>query len=173
MDINAWFLNSPKFRTMYTDYCHKCSNLVHVTFTLNPILNKADILTQYRSAILEFKNCNIFYYKTHAQDKGFTVHPGFKRLLLVPELTKTMNIHFHGILHIDKEYNGHFLNELKRLTWDNKTLGRQMFYNPVSDTFKDRATVAKYAFKDIEELKKFPDWTKINNYKFERNNIDF
>lgn len=168
MDINAWFIHSPKFRTMYTEHCHKDHNLIHVTFTLNPIMNNADILTQFRAMIKEIKGSSLFYYKTHAGDKQFTIHPGFIRLLLVPELTTRCNIHLHGILSIDKAYNEYFRNELRRFTWNNPVMGRQMYYNPVTDTFKDRSAIAKYAFKDIAEIQKFPDAYKINNYKFEK-----
>jgi len=130
-------------------------------------MNKADILTQYRSIIKEIKGSNLFYYKTHHKDINFTIHPGFAQLMLAPELTKTVNIHLHGILVIDPTYNEYFRNELRRFCWNNKVIGRQFSFNIVNDTLKDRTDVAKYPFKDTDQLLKFPDSNKIYYYNFQ------
>lgn len=161
-------LTNLEFITDYTNQCMKEETILHLTFTLNPSMNRADILTQYRQMIHEIKNCRIFYYKTKHE---FQMHPGFHKLMLIPELTKTINIHLHGILIIDKPYISYFINELKRLCYNNKILGRQMSANLVNDTVKDRQTVAAYAFKDIKELMKFPDSKKMGFHRFSRKNI--
>lgn len=151
-------LSSTKFIQQYKELVHKEETILHLTFTLNPKMNNADMLTQFRQMIKEIKASRIFYYKTKHE---FQMHPGFHRLMLVPELTKTVNIHLHGILIIDKPYISYFINELKRLCWNNEILGRQMFANIMSDTFKDRSRVADYAFKDLSEIQKFPDSKKM------------
>lgn len=166
MNIEAFHLNNTKFIRLYTQQCTSAKHLISITFTLNPRLNNADILTQYRSMIIEIKGSNLFYYKTHHKDTAFTIHPGFVSLMLAPELTKTINIHLHGILVIDPAYNEYFRNELRRFCWNNPTIGRQFSFNPVNDTLKDRTSVAKYPFKDTNELLKFPDSSKIYYYNF-------
>jgi len=158
-------LSDLEFITDYTNQCMNEETILHLTFTLNPLMNKADMLTQYRSMIREIKNSRVFYYKSKHE---FQIHPGFRKLMLIPELTKTVNIHLHGILIIDKPYISYFINELKRLCWNNTILGRQMSANLVNDTYKDRTTVAAYAFKDIEQLMKFPDSKKMGFRRFTR-----
>jgi hypothetical protein len=123
------------------------------------------MLTQFRAMIHEIKSSRIFYYKTKHE---FQMHPGFHKLMLIPELTKTINIHLHGILVIDKPYISYFINELKRLCWNNPVLGRQMSANLVNDTTKDRQNVAVYAFKDLKELMKFPDSKKMGFHRYSR-----
>jgi len=166
MNIEAFHLNNTKFIQLYTQQCTSAKNLISVTFTLNPRLNNADILTQYRSIIKEIKGSNLFYYKTNHKDTAFTIHPGFVSLMLAPELTKTINIHLHGILIIDPVYTEYFRNEIRRFCWNNPVIGRQFAFNPVNDTLKDRTNVAKYPFKDTNELLKFPDCSKIYYYNF-------
>lgn len=158
-------LNNQPFMDKYKEICYNEETILHLTFTLNPKMNRADMLTQYRSMIKEIKGSRIFYYKTK---NDFQMHPGFHRLMLIPELTKTINIHLHGILVIDKPYISYFINELKRLCWNNEVLGRQASFNLVNDTLKDRTNVANYAFKDIQELMKFPDSKKMGFHSFSR-----
>jgi len=169
MNIEAFHLNSKKFVEQYTQQCHtaKDKTLISITFTLNPRMNNADILTQYRSLIKEIKSSNLFYYKTHHKDVGFTIHPGFIRLMLAPELTKTINVHLHGILVVAPEWVQYFKNEVRRICWDNPILGRQHAFHVVSHTLKDRTAVAKYPFKDTDQLLKFPDSAKIYYYNFQ------
>ncbi len=166
LEIEAFRLKDTKFITLYRQECHSAKQVISITFTLNPSMNNADILTQYRAVIKEIKGSNLFYYKTHHRDSGFTIHPGFSTLLIAPELTKTINIHFHGILIIDPKDNEYFRNEIRRFCWNSKILGRQYAFNVVNDTFKDRSHVSDYPFKDTEELLKFPDSNKIYYYKF-------
>lgn len=158
LDENLHSLTSDKAKEMYQSLVHKEETVIHCTFTCNPMLNRADILSQYRGLIREIKSSKIFYYKTRHE---FQIHPGFRHLMLVPELTKTINTHLHGILVIDKPYIDYFINELRRLCWNNEFLGRQATFNLMSDTLKDRTKVAEYAFKDIEQLLKFPDSKKM------------
>jgi hypothetical protein len=167
LSIEAYHLNATKFITLYSQICHAAKQLISITFTLNPRLNNADILTQYRSIIKEIKGSNLFYYKAHNKDTAFSIHPGFSQMMLAPELTKTINIHLHGILIIDPQYNEYFRNELRRFCWNNQVLGRQFAFNVVNDTLKDRTSVAKYPFKDTDQLLKFPDSAKIYYYNIQ------
>lgn len=169
LEIEAFHLKNTKFKESYMKECHDGHEIYHLTFTLNPALNNADILTQYRLAIKEIKSSNIFYYKNNKKDTyKFTIHPGFYRLMLVPELTKTINIHFHGILKIAGCEYKELIQNIKSLCWHSKILGRQFTINRVNDTFKDRSNVAEYAFKDIEQLSKFPMSDKMYLYDFQK-----
>ena len=119
MESTTYHLTNTDFRCKYVKECNKTNQcLIHLTFTLHPSYNNADILTQYRAMINEIKNSNIFYYKK----PYFTLHPGFYNLMLVPELTKTINIHFHGILTCDPKDAEYFRNSLRKLCWNNKEL---------------------------------------------------
>lgn len=171
IDINCYTRKDGRFIQDYKSICKDTDltnlTLVHLTFTLNPLMNKADILTQYKSMIHEIKTSNIFFYKINRKT-SWTVHPGFHRLMLVAELTKTINIHLHGILLIDKKFTSYFFDEVRRMCWNSPILGRQHSFNPVNDDPKDRGRVADYAFKDLEVLNKFPVSEKIYNYKIEK-----
>lgn len=158
LEIEAFTLKNTRFKETYIRMCHEHKTIVHLTFTLNPALNNADFLTQYRSMIKEIKSSNLFYYKTQNR---FTIHPGFIRLMLVPELTSTINTHLHGILIVDPQYATELIQRLKKLCWNNPVLGRQNSFKIVNDTFKDRAQVSEYAFKDIEQLSKFEQSNKM------------
>lgn len=163
-------LSNKDIKTQYQSNCMNEETVLSLTFTLNPRMNNADILTQYRGLMREIKSSRIFYYKTKSD---FQIHPGFIRLFLVPELTKTINIHLHGILVIDPKYTEYFRNELRRLCWNNEVLGRQATFHVVNDTFKDRTRVSEYAFKDITEIQKFPDSKKMGIFSLSRkNNLD-
>lgn len=163
LEIEAFHLSHTKFKENYIKQCHVNTCIIHLTFTLNPALNNADILTQYRSMIHEIKSSNIFYYK---QNNKFTIHPGFIRLMLIPELTTTINTHLHGILICDPTYANDLIQRLRKLCWNNPVLGRQNSFKIVNDTLKDRAQVSEYAFKDIEQLRKFEQSNKMYYYDF-------
>lgn len=167
LEIDAYHINNTKFIKSYNKTCHESEQIISITFTLNPKMNNADILTQYRSMIKEIKGSNLFYYKTHHKDTAFSIHPGFIKLMICPELTRTLNSHIHGILIIDPKYNDYFKNEIRRLCWNNEVLGRQFAFNVVNDLLKDREAVAKYPFKDTNELLKFTDSGKMYYYSFE------
>lgn len=163
-------LNNETLKKQYQLACMNEETVLSLTFTLNPKMNNADILSQYRALMREIKSSKIFYYKSKHE---FQIHPGFIRIFLVPELTKTINIHLHGILVIDKNYTQYFINELRRLCWNNESLGRMATFHLVNDTFKDRTRVSEYAFKDITEIQKFPDSKKMGLFSLSRkNNLD-
>lgn len=129
-----------------------------ITFSLNPSIYSADILSQFRLAISEFKTSNVFYVK----DKlGTHFHPAFYELRLTPELTSKINIHFHGFLKCDPAYFAYFQNQIRKLTWKSKVLGRQHTCK-VIDKMTD--TLKEYPFKDTETLKKFPDSKKMFSF---------
>jgi hypothetical protein len=158
LEIVAYKLSDPMAKEYYvnniTQDCHS------VTLTLNPVMYKADILSQYRAAIDELKKSKIFYYK----EKGVvTVHPDFEEFVIIPELTKELNIHFHGYFKCNPEKSQYFYNEFRKFCWKNSVFGRQMTFKQIDD-FNE--TIKGYPFKDIKELCKFPDSKKINIYKF-------
>lgn len=152
-----------RYNELITTSSFQDSHIIHLTLTLNPLLNKADILTQWRQMIHAIKTSGIFAYKINKK-ATWTVHPSFEKLYLIPELTKTINIHLHGILICHKSAVPYFQNEFRRMCWNSPILGRQHSFNVVNDSFKDRTRVAEYAFKDIDELKKFPVSEKIYYY---------
>jgi len=165
MDTKVYKLDDKTIREHYTKTINQGDTLVF-TFTLNPksehYLYQADILTQYRKAVWEFKTSKLFMFK---QGKQLVVHPAFTEMILVPELTAEMNIHFHGYFRCDPQYNKYFQNEVKKLTYNNKVLGRQHSFKLI-DSLTD--TLKGYPFKDIKELLKFPDSSKIYIYQFTR-----
>lgn len=158
IDEDLRTLNNEAVFKDYKKCCMEEETIIHLTLTLNPKYNRADILTQFRALIREIKHSHLFYWKSKFE---FQIHPGFRKLILVPELTKTINIHLHGILIIDKPYINYFVNQMRKLCWNNEVLGRQATFNLVNDSIKDRTRVSEYAWKDLEELKKFPDSKKM------------
>lgn len=167
LETSVYKLHDKTYQNRYKELILTSSfeevNIIHLTLTLNPLLNKADILSQYRQMIHAIKTSGIFAYKINRKET-WTVHPCFDKLYLIPELTSTINIHLHGILICHKSAVAHFQNEFRRMCWNSPILGRQHSFNVVNDTVKDRARVAEYAFKDIDELSKFPDSNKIYYY---------
>lgn len=141
------------------------TNCRSVTFTLNPKLYSADILTQYRTAIKDILTSNIFVSKI---GKHKNIHPDFEELILVPELTNTINIHFHGYFKCNPEKITYFYNEFKKYTYNNPVMGRQMMFKEI-DSLTD--TLKSYPFKDIKELLKFPDSKKIYIIRITKKNI--
>lgn len=167
MNVNVYKITDDKFDNDYKstviDWDTENTSLLSLTFTLNPILNNADILTQYRMMHKEIKNSKIFYYKDKV---GYThIHPSFIKMYLVPELTKTLNIHMHGILLCTKGSESYFINEMRRLCWKNSTLGRQHACKVVDNNIESKNAIACYALKDLKEMNKVIDKDKI--YKIE------
>lgn len=164
LETLVYKLKDPTYENRYKELVTTSSfeemSIIHLTLTLNPLLNKADILTQWRQMIHAIKTSGIWAYKINNK-ASWTVHPSFDKIYLVPELTSQVNIHLHGLLICHKSSVAYFQNEFRRMCWNNPILGRQHSFNVVNDTFKDRARVAEYAFKDVEELLKFPDSKKI------------
>lgn len=164
LEIKVYDINDQIIREYYEAHIDQ-NNCHSITLTLNPILYNADILTQYRAAIQELKKCKIFYYK----HKGIvSVHPDFEEFILVPELTETINIHFHGYFKCNPEKAQYFYNEFRKFTYKNEVFGRQMRFKQIDDL---NEVIKQYPFKDIAELSKFPDSKKIYIYKFSKNNL--
>lgn len=168
MEIEVFSLNDSNIKDYYiatlnADDCYS------ITFTLHPSLNNADILTQYRKAIQEIKDSKLFYYRDK-RNKLFEVHPDFEEMIIVPELTTRLNIHFHGYFKCNSAKAELFQNEFKRLCFNSTVLGRQHTFKSI-DFMTDE--LRQYPFKDIDQIMKFPDWKKIMIYKFSKNNIDF
>lgn len=159
MSVNVYRLQDPNVKDYYMQSIDM-NNCLSVTLTLNPIMYSADILSQYREAIAELKQSKIFYYKTKNEYK---IHPDFEEFIIVPELTKEMNIHFHGYFKCNPEKNAYFQNEFKKFTYKNKVFGRQHTFKLI-DNLTD--TLKEYPFKDISEMLKFPDSSKIYIIKF-------
>lgn len=133
-----------------------------LTFSLNPLVYGADILTQFRMAVMEFKSSNIFYVK----DKlGLHFHPALYEVALTPELTSKINIHFHGYIKCDPAYFDYFRNQLRKLTWSSKVLGRQHTCK-VIDQMTD--ALKEYPFKDTQTLLKFPDAKKMYSFRIKK-----
>lgn len=165
MDINCYSLDDNNIKDYYIANLNN-ADCYSITFTLHPSLNNADILTQYRKAIQEIKSSKIFYRKNK---KLFDVHPDFEEMIIVPELTQKLNIHFHGYFKCNPASAGLFQNEFKKLCFHSQILGRQHTFKNI-DKMTDE--LRNYPFKEIEQLKKFPDWKKIYIYKFNKNIID-
>lgn len=167
MEIQVYSLNDNNLKDYYiatlnNDDCYS------ITLTINPLLNNADILTQYRKAIMEIKSSKIFYRK---DKKLFDVHPDFEEMILVPELTpKNLNIHFHGYFKCNPEKAQYFQNEFRKMCYHSQVLGRQHMFKNI-DNMTDE--LRNYPFKDLDQLMKFPDSKKIYIYKFSKNNLDF
>lgn len=159
--MSVYDLNDPMIKEYYqahidSDSCRS------ITLTLNPVMYNADILTQYRTAIQELKKSKIFFFKQKGQ---ITVHPDFEEMIVIPELTDTLNIHFHGYFKCNPEKAQYFYNEFRKFTYKNEVFGRQMMFKNIdkmTDELKD------YPFKDINELLKFPDAKRIYIYKFSK-----
>lgn len=167
MELNLYLYNLEN-KNIHDYYVSNIDNesCRSITFTLNPKMYSADILTQYRSAISELKKSKIFFFK----EKGQTIiHPDFEELIIVPELTNTLNIHFHGYFKCNPEKAQYFYNEFRKFTYYNEVFGRQMMFKNI-DQMSD--TLKEYPFKDIKELIKFPDSKKIYIIKFSKNNLD-
>lgn len=160
MNIQVFKLDDENIQKLYKDsITADCRSL---TFTLNPVMYKADILTQYREAIKEIKGSKLFYYKQKGQ---ITVHPDFEEMIIVPELTDQLNIHFHGYVKCNPEKYDYFYNEFKKFTYNNKVMGRQMMFKNIDNLTE---ALKGYPFKDIKEIQKFPDSKKIYIYRFSK-----
>lgn len=164
--ISIYSLGDSEIKEYYKETINQ-DDCRSITFTLNPILYSADILTQFRTAIQEIKKSKIFYEKVGGKT---LVHPDFYEMIIVPELTNTINIHFHGYFRCNPEKAQYFYNEFRKFVYNNSVFGRQMMFKQIDD-LNDR--VKEYPFKDIEVLKKFPDSKKIYIYKITKNNLDF
>lgn len=167
MEIQIFTLNDNNIKDYYVSTLNN-DDCYSITLTLNPSLNNADILTQYRQMIKEIKESKLFYYRDK-KHKLFEVHPDFEEMIIVPELTNKLNIHFHGYFKCNPKMAPIFQNEFKKLCYNSKVLGRQHMFKNI-DQMTDELRF--YPFKDISQLMKFPDWKKIYIYKFSKNNID-
>lgn len=163
INIEVFKLDDEKLKSYYKSNINSDSR--SITFTLNPKMYNADILSQYRAAIHEIKASKLFYYKQKGQ---ITVHPDFEEMILVPELTETLNIHFHGYFKCNPEKAQYFYNEFRKFTYKNEVIGRQMMFKNIDNLTE---ALKDYPFKDISELLKFPDSKKIYIIKFSKNNI--
>lgn len=164
MDITVYKLDDEVIRNYYVNSID--SDCRSLTFTLNPKMYQADILTQYRKAIHEIKMSKIFYYKQKGVEM---IHPDFEEMILIPELTPSgLNIHYHGYIRCNPEKYDYFYNEFKKLTYNNEVLGRQMMFKNIDNLTE---ALKGYPFKDIKELMKFPDSKRIYIYKFTKKNI--
>jgi len=175
LETDAYHLNDSKFKELYTKELTEPrfpASLVQIsiTFTLHPIMNKADILTQYRAMIKEIRSSNIFFYKAHRKAPTFTIHPGFDSIYLCPELTSSINTHIHGILIIKRDSIDYFNNEIRKLLWNSKVLGRQFSYTHIDDK-SYREAMCKYPFKDTDQLLKFPCSDKMYYFRIQDKNI--
>lgn len=168
MEIQVFKLDDNNVKDYYVATINN-EDCYSITFTLHPSLNNADILTQYRKAIKEIKDSKIFYYKDK-KTKLFEIHPEFEEMIIVPELTKQLNIHFHGYFKCNPKFAQYFQNEFRKLCFHSTVLGRQHTFKNI-DNMTDELRF--YPFKEISQLTKFPDWSKIYIYKFNKNNIDF
>jgi len=174
MDIIAYKLNHQPFIDDYKTLCHAPFGdflLISITFTLNPINNKLDILSQYRLMIQEIKYSSMFNHRYNNKKETWTINYGFETILMCPELTSNLNMHLHAVMKIHKSQVDIIYNEFKRVCHNSKVLGRQFTFKPVNDTQKDRSRVADYPFKDTDNLLRFPDSKKIYYYKLSRKNI--
>jgi len=57
-------LNNETLKKQYQLLVMNEETVISLTFTLNPRMNNADILSQYRALIKEIKASHIFYYKS-------------------------------------------------------------------------------------------------------------
>lgn len=170
MNVTAHKLMDQQFDANYKqsvlDWDTENTSLLSLTFTLNPINNKADILSQYRMLMREIKSSKLFYYK----DKlGINIHPDFVKMYIVPELTQQLVVHLHGIMIVIKGSENYFINEVRRLCWKNPILGRQHACKVVDNDIKSKDAIACYALKDLKEMNKVIDKDKIYKYSFESN----
>jgi hypothetical protein len=159
MNIQVYKLDDQNIKNYYQQNVNM-QDCYSLTLTLNPIMYSADILTQYRAALAELKTAGIFFWK---HNRITDVHPDFIEMIIVPELTKEMNIHFHGYFKCDPDKAKLFQNEFKKFTYSSKVFGRQHTFKQIDDM---NDNFLNYPFKDIKELKKFPDSKKIYIIKF-------
>lgn len=163
MDITVYKLDDEIIKKYYMDSINSDSR--SLTFILNPKMYNADILTQYRKAIQEIKSSKIFYYKQKGVE---TIHPDFEEMIIVPELTDRLNIHFHGYIKCNPDKYQYFYNEFRKFTYNNEIIGRQMMFKNIDNLIE---ALKGYPFKDINQLIKFPDARKIYIYKFAKKNL--
>lgn len=159
--VKVYKLNDPYIRNYYeenidNDHCRS------ITFTLRPDMYKADILTQYRAAIGSIKKSKIFFEKI---GKKYNIHPDFEEMIIIPELTKELNVHFHGYFKCNPEKAQYFYNEFRKFCYNDEVIGRQMSFKNIDDL---NDTIKTYPFKDIKELLKFPDGQKMYILHFGR-----
>lgn len=170
MNVEPFKLNDQQFDADYKNavrtWTGEETTLLSLTFTLNPRLNSADILSQYRAILKELRHSNIFYYRDKIKKGEFVVHKDFIKMFIVPELTKTLNIHLHGIFICVKGSENYFINEFRRLCWKNEVLGRQHTVKVVDNNIQSKDAIECYALKDLSEMNKVIDRDKIYKYKF-------
>lgn len=170
MNVSAHKLMDQQFDTNYKqsvlNWDTENTSILSLTFTLNPVNNNADILSQYRMLIRELKMSKLFYYKDKS---GINIHPDFVKMYIVPELTSRLIVHLHGILIVTKGTENYWINEVRRLTWKNPILGRQHACHVVDNNPKSKDAIACYALKDLKEMNKVIDKDKIYKYSFESN----
>jgi hypothetical protein len=140
-----------------------------ITFTLYK--NNDDILTQFRKASAEISDALFFWSERYAKKKVLwearnEVSPYFEELIIIPELTKEFNIHFHGFIKIDNHLNFPlFHNEVKKFCTYSKYIGSQFklkHYDDLQQVLNYGGTCQGYPFKDLKEvLFKFPDSHKM------------
>lgn len=165
-----------------------------VTFTMNPQMLSADIVTQYRKALHEITSSHIFMTRNH-REKIWIPDPDFDFMYIVPELTADFNIHFHGYFRCNPESGHIFVDRFKKLCYNNPVLGRQMKVSYIDELEKVithqiplprkpltqddleayiwRGTISEYALKEIRQrTSKCNGSNKLYITKF-KNNIDF
>jgi len=163
-----------------------------LTFTLNPKMYSADIVTQYRKGLNEFIKSKVLFEKRRGKKKieidAYTVHPDFEEMWLVPELTADYNIHFHGYFRCNPEMAHYFKDSFKSLCYNNDVLGRQWEFHEITTLDKELThylpgikdpvdsivycTIKDYAFKEIDKrTKKCRGSEKLYISYFGKNNL--
>ena len=125
-----------------------------ITFTLYK--NNDDILTQFRKATLEIEDACFFWAEKYAKKKELwgtrnEVSPYFEELIIIPELTETFNIHFHGFIKLNNYLDfPYFHNEVKKFCTHSKYIGSQFKLKQYDDLIKELpygGTCQGYPFK--------------------------
>jgi len=164
-----------------------------VTFTLNPQMYSADIVTQYRKALHELTSSRVFMTK-NPREKTWVPDPDFEFMYIVPELTSDFNIHFHGYFRCNPEKGHIFVDRFKTLCYNNQILGRQckisyideldkiikhgiplprtVITQDMLEAYNWTGTIREYALKEIDRrTSKCNGSNKLYITKF-KNNLD-
>lgn len=161
MNATAYRLGDARYIEQYREEFTGDQNCIYsLTITLNPRLYNADILTQYREAVREIKK--LFYYR-QGKSREIVWNPYIYKVYVSPELTKTNNIHFHGIVVCDPTQAHNIRDTIKGHTWKCDTLGRQHSFKQIDMVTTE---LINYPFKDLETLKKYSSSDKIYSLLF-------
>lgn len=164
METKAYPLGADSYIQLYEEEFTGDLNCIYsVTFTLNPMLNNADILTQYRQMVSEIKS--IFMYR-QGKNREVIWNPDIYKVYLSPELTDRQNIHFHGIFIIDPTQAHNVRDSIKSITWHSKIMGRQHAFRSIEHDVDSISRLKKYPFKDISKLKSYKASDKIYSLLF-------